>query len=100
MRSIRRSDDLEEAEALIQEALAIGIRTIIDVVPNHVSEQRAVVPRWSWMPSRARPSAGTSGFRSGEGEHGDDDLRRTGRARRSEPATLNSHHGKADGSPN
>ena len=30
---------LEEAEALIAEALALGIRTIIDVVPNHVSDQ-------------------------------------------------------------
>ena len=30
---------LEEAEALIAEALAHGIRTIIDVVPNHLSDQ-------------------------------------------------------------
>ena len=30
---------LDEAEALIREALALGIRTIIDVVPNHISEQ-------------------------------------------------------------
>ena len=30
---------LAEAEALITEALALGIRTIIDVVPNHVSDQ-------------------------------------------------------------
>ena len=30
---------LEEAEALIAEALRLGIRTIIDVVPNHVSDQ-------------------------------------------------------------
>lgn len=30
---------LAEAELLIAEALALGIRTIIDVVPNHVSEQ-------------------------------------------------------------
>src|SRR5690606_41127273 len=28
---------LAEAELLIREALALGIRTIIDVVPNHVS---------------------------------------------------------------
>jgi len=32
---------LREAELLIQEALALGIRTIIDVVPNHVSDQHA-----------------------------------------------------------
>jgi alpha-glucosidase len=30
---------LAEAELLIQEALDLGIRTIIDVVPNHVSDQ-------------------------------------------------------------
>ena len=29
--------DLEEAERLIRDALSLGIRTIIDVVPNHVS---------------------------------------------------------------
>jgi len=30
---------LDEAEAVIAEALAYGIRTIIDIVPNHVSDQ-------------------------------------------------------------
>ena len=30
---------LAEAEALIADALALGIRTIIDIVPNHVSDQ-------------------------------------------------------------
>ena len=34
-----RFGTLEEAELLIQEALALGIRTIIDVVPNHISDQ-------------------------------------------------------------
>jgi alpha-glucosidase len=33
---------LAEAEALIAEALDLGIRTIIDIVPNHVSDQH----RW------------------------------------------------------
>lgn len=32
---------LEEAEALIAEALDLGIRTIVDVVPNHISDQHA-----------------------------------------------------------
>ena len=32
---------LEEAEALIAEARELGIRTIVDVVPNHVSDQHA-----------------------------------------------------------
>jgi len=31
--------DLADAEALIAEAREIGIRTIIDIVPNHISEQ-------------------------------------------------------------
>ena len=30
---------LAEAEALITDALALGIRTIIDIVPNHISDQ-------------------------------------------------------------
>jgi len=30
---------LSQAEALITEALALGIRTVIDVVPNHLSDQ-------------------------------------------------------------
>lgn len=34
-----RFGTLAEAEALIDEALALGIRTIIDVVPNHISDQ-------------------------------------------------------------
>ncbi|HEY9308077.1 MAG TPA: glycoside hydrolase family 13 protein [Microbacterium sp.] len=34
-----RFGTLEEAELLIQEGLALGIRTIIDVVPNHISDQ-------------------------------------------------------------
>src|SRR5262245_44875461 len=34
-----RFGSLAEAEQLIQEALALGIRTIIDVVPNHISDQ-------------------------------------------------------------
>src|SRR5580658_9628979 len=30
---------LEEAEALIAEARALGIRTVVDIVPNHVSNE-------------------------------------------------------------
>src|SRR6201989_2061033 len=36
-----RFGTLEEAEALIAEALELGIRTIVDVVPNHISDQHA-----------------------------------------------------------
>lgn len=34
-----RFGDLDEAEGLISDALAVGIRTIVDVVPNHVSDR-------------------------------------------------------------
>ena len=35
---------LEDAEALIADALALGIRTIVDIVPNHVSDRASLVP--------------------------------------------------------
>jgi len=34
-----RFGTLEEAEQLIAEALELGIRTIVDIVPNHISDQ-------------------------------------------------------------
>jgi alpha-glucosidase len=34
-----RFGTLEEAEALVADALALGIRTIIDIVPNHISDR-------------------------------------------------------------
>lgn len=34
-----RFGTLEEAEALIAEALELGIRTIVDIVPNHISDR-------------------------------------------------------------
>ena len=37
--STRSFGTLDEAELLISEALALGIRTIIDVVPNHLCDQ-------------------------------------------------------------
>ena len=49
---------LEEAEPLIAEAAALGIRTIVDIVPNHVSDRARVVPgrpRRAARPPRARP---------------------------------------------
>ncbi|MCL1871807.1 MAG: glycoside hydrolase family 13 protein [Promicromonosporaceae bacterium] len=53
-----RFGTLEEAEAFIREALARGIRTIVDVVPNHVSEQhpwfRAALAARPGSPERAR----------------------------------------------
>jgi alpha-glucosidase len=60
---------LAEAELLITEALAHGIRTLIDVVPNHVSDQhpwfQAALTEGPGSPSRAlfwfRPGRGRAG---------------------------------------
>ncbi|MFE9680491.1 glycoside hydrolase family 13 protein [Streptomyces sp. NPDC006285] len=62
--------DLDEAERLIAEARGLGIRTIVDIVPNHVSDQHP------WF--RAALAAGPGSperklfhFRPGRGEHGE-----------------------------
>jgi alpha-glucosidase len=61
---------LEEAEQLIAEASRLGIRTIIDIVPNHVSDQhawfRAALASAPGSPERAR-----FWFRPGTGANGD-----------------------------
>ncbi len=61
---------LEEAEQLIAEARAVGIRTIVDVVPNHVSDQhpwfRAALDSPPGSPERQR-----FWFRSGTGPDGE-----------------------------
>jgi alpha-glucosidase len=61
---------LEQAERLIAEARALGIRTIIDVVPNHVSDQHP------WFQEALASAAGSPErerfwFRPGKGEHGE-----------------------------
>ena len=61
--------DLAEAEALIGEALALGIRTIIDVVPNHVSDRH----RWFQEALAAGPGSPERErfwFRPGRGDDG------------------------------
>jgi len=62
---------LEDAELLISEALELGIRTIIDVVPNHVSDQhawfQAALAAGPGSPERAR-----FWFHPGKGENGDE----------------------------
>jgi alpha-glucosidase len=62
---------LDEAEALISEALALGIRTIIDVVPNHISDQhpwfQAALAAGPGSPERER-----FWFHDGRGENGDE----------------------------
>src|SRR6202142_4400245 len=60
---------LEEAERLISEARDLGIRSIVDIVPNHVSDQhpwfRAALASPAGSPERARfwfrPGAGPGG---------------------------------------
>jgi alpha-glucosidase len=62
---------LEEAEAVIAEALEHGIRTIIDIVPNHVSDQHA----WFRAALAAGPGSAERDrfwFRPGKGENGDE----------------------------
>jgi alpha-glucosidase len=62
---------LAEAEDLIAEALELGIRTIIDVVPNHVSDQhpwfQAALAAGPGSPERAR-----FWFHPGRGINGDE----------------------------
>jgi alpha-glucosidase len=66
-----RFGTLEEAEGLIAEALELGIRTIIDVVPNHVSDEhpwfQAALAAGPGSPERARfwfhPGKGPDGSR-------------------------------------
>ncbi|UWE08780.1 glycoside hydrolase family 13 protein [Actinacidiphila bryophytorum] len=61
---------LAEAEKLISEALALGIRTIIDIVPNHIS---AAHPWFREALAAGRGSAARERFwfRPGRGEHGE-----------------------------
>ena len=61
--------NLQEAEQLIAEARALGIRTIVDIVPNHVSDRhpwfRAALASPPGSPERAlfwfRPGTGPDG---------------------------------------
>lgn len=62
--------DVDEAEALISDALAVGIRTIIDIVPNHVSSTH----RWfreALASPPGSPERSRFWFRDGRGPHGD-----------------------------
>ncbi|MFF2729412.1 glycoside hydrolase family 13 protein [Streptomyces sp. NPDC058008] len=61
---------LAEAEKLIAEARELGIRTIIDIVPNHVSD------RHSWFRAALAAAPGSPErdlfhFREGRGDHGE-----------------------------
>jgi alpha-glucosidase len=61
---------LAEAEALITEARELGIRTIVDIVPNHVSSEH----RWFYEALRAGPGSPERSrfwFQAGRGENGE-----------------------------
>jgi alpha-glucosidase len=61
---------LADADALIAEGHALGIAAIIDIVPNHCSDQH----RWFQAALAAPPGSAERGrfwFRPGRGEHGD-----------------------------
>lgn len=66
-----RFGTLEQAELLIQDALTLGIRTIIDIVPNHISDQhpwfQAALAAGPGSPERER-----FWFHPGKGENGDE----------------------------
>jgi alpha-glucosidase len=62
---------LAEAEQLISEARSLGIRTIVDVVPNHVSDQHP----WFQAALAARPGSPERArfwFRPGRGDNCDE----------------------------
>jgi alpha-glucosidase len=64
-----RFGTLDEAEGLIRDALALGIRTIIDIVPNHISDRhpwfQAALAAGPGSPERER-----FWFHPGRGEDG------------------------------
>ena len=65
-----RFGTLAEAEALIAEARALGLRIIVDIVPNHSSTEHA----WFTEALAAGPGAEAREmfwFRPGRGEHGE-----------------------------
>ncbi|MEV4636777.1 glycoside hydrolase family 13 protein [Actinoplanes sp. NPDC049548] len=61
---------LAKAEALIAEAHERGIRTIVDIVPNHVSSEHAWFKKALADP--AAPERDLFWFHPGRGEHGDE----------------------------
>ncbi|MFT3942480.1 MAG: alpha-amylase family glycosyl hydrolase [Ancrocorticia sp.] len=61
---------LEDAEHLINEAHELGLRVIVDIVPNHTSDQH----RWfqeALVAGPGSPERSRYWFRPGKGEHGE-----------------------------
>ncbi len=61
---------LWEAERLITEARELGIRTIVDIVPNHISSEHPWFVNALAAPAGS-PERGLFWFRPGTGEHGE-----------------------------
>jgi alpha-glucosidase len=61
---------LWEAERLITEAHELGIRTIVDIVPNHISSAHPWFTQALAAPAGS-PERGLFWFRDGTGEHGE-----------------------------
>ena len=61
---------LAEAEQLIAEALALGIRTIVDIVPNHVSDQHPWFQQ-ALLAGPGSPERDRFWFRPGRGATGE-----------------------------
>jgi len=61
---------LWEAERLITEAAHLGIRTIVDIVPNHISSEHPWFKEALASPAGS-PSRGLFWFRPGRGEQGE-----------------------------
>src|SRR6266403_3200152 len=61
---------LEEAEQLIGEARALGIRTIVDIVPNHVSSEHPWF-REALLAGPGSPERERFWFRPGRGTYGE-----------------------------
>src|SRR6478672_10931200 len=61
---------LEEAEELIAVARSVGIRTIVDVVPNHVSDEHPWF-RAALAAGRGSPERSRFWFRPGRGDRGE-----------------------------
>lgn len=66
-----RFGTLDEAEQLIAEALALGIRTIIDIVPNHISDQHVWFQQ-ALAAGQGSPERERFWFHPGLGENGDE----------------------------